>query len=213
MRLLGAVVLAAMIPLSLYACSEDESSPTKSTLLDGSTTTSKDGSGSSSGDPGAPTPDSSVVAEAGPDATPDSAVAEAGPDGATPDAGPDADAAPASNGTPCTQVDFDAVCGPTGGDCSATTTQVDVTFPTDAIPEQYAKHCVKVKVGTDIGFTGDFVFHPLEPHGGDTPTPIPTQTDNPDSGTLLVTMNAAGTYGFRCSVHPAVMWGAIQVVP
>jgi hypothetical protein len=211
MRLLVVLVAAAMIPVSLYACTEDAGAPTQSTYLDGSTIRPLDGSGSTVVDTGAPAPDAS---DSGPDgAKPEggTAVAEAGSDA-------DADAAPASNGTTCTQAEFDAVCGPTGGDCTGATAQINVTFPNDAIPVQYTNRCVKVKVGTDIDFAGDFVLHPLEPAGGDVPTPIPTQTANPPVGgsglpELVVKMTAAGTYGFHCVEHPTVMAGAIQVVP
>ena len=116
----------------------------------------------------------------------------------------------------CTQTEFDAPCGMQGGDCTAQNF-IDIAFPTDATPKQYVNNCVKVKVGTDIDFAGDFTKHPLEPAGGDTPTPIPNQTTNPPNGTsgmpeLIIKMNTKGTYGFQCGFHPTVMYGAIQVV-
>jgi plastocyanin len=126
-----------------------------------------------------------------------------------------------STGTPvrCTQAAFDAPCSASGGNCTGPqNTQIDIAFPTTAAPAQYVNNCVKVKIGTDIDFAGDFTMHPLEPNGGDTPTPIPTQTTNPPNGTsgmpeLVIKMTTAGTYGFQCRSHPSSMFGAIQVVP
>jgi hypothetical protein len=61
---------------------------------------------------------------------------------------------------------------------------------------------------------GNFSSHPLEPNGGDVPTPIPPLTSaNPAGGKLAITMTKAGTYGYQCNVHPGFMFGAIQVVP
>jgi hypothetical protein len=120
----------------------------------------------------------------------------------------------------CTQAELDQPCSGAGGDCTGPeNTKIDIVFPTAADPAQYASHCVKVKVGTDIVLTGDFLKHPLRPKGGDTPSPIPNQTTNPPNGAsgkpeLVVPMATAGTrYGFECGIHGGGMFGAIQVVP
>jgi len=111
-----------------------------------------------------------------------------------------------ASGVRCTQAEFDQ------GDFTAMTA-VEITFPTDSAPAQYTNRCAKVKVGTVVTFSGSFSSHPLEPRGGDTPTPIPSQTMDVAGGGLDVTMTTAGTYGFECAFHPTIMFGAIQVVP
>jgi len=112
----------------------------------------------------------------------------------------------------CTQAEFDQPIGPGGGDFTAMT-DVEITFPTDGAPAQYTNRCAKVKVGTTVTFSGSFSSHPLEPNGGDTPTPIPADTMDVDGGGLAITMTTEGTYGFECAFHPSIMFGAIQVVP
>ena len=112
----------------------------------------------------------------------------------------------------CTQADFDKVAGPGGGDFTAFP-GADITFPTTAAPQQYTNHCVKVKVGSKVTFAGAFAMHPLEPSGGDTPTPIVAQSTDVDGGAVGVTFATKGTFGFECSFHPAFMFGAVQVVP
>ncbi len=141
-------------------------------------------------------------------AAPDTAVADAA----------DATDAPSdqSSGAQvrCTQAEFDAVAAaPNGGDYTASSNVV-ISFPEDAPPQQYENRCVKVKVGATITFTGNFASHPLAAQGGDTPTPVPAKTNlAPEGGVLTVTMSAVGKYGFECDFHPDTMFGAIQVVP
>lgn len=125
----------------------------------------------------------------------------------------------------CTDADFDRACdlaGGNGGSC-VTEGEVAITFNTSAAPTQYQNRCVKVKAGTVVAFQGSFFQHPLEPAGGDVPTPIPTvmpktAAQEPaagDAGTpeVRVTTSAAGTFGFQCTYHPVQMFGAIRVVP
>lgn len=112
----------------------------------------------------------------------------------------------------CAQADFDAPAGANGGDLTAAAT-VEITFPTGASPAQYDNRCVKVKVGSTVTFKGSFFNHPLQPGGGDKPTPIVLQNSEPDGGALAVVMPAKGTFGFECTFHPSLMFGAIQVVP
>jgi plastocyanin len=73
--------------------------------------------------------------------------------------------------------------------------------------------CATVKVGASVTFTGSFRQHPLEPAGGDTPNPIPSTETDPPTGRLVVVMTSPGTFGFQCTFHPTLMFGAIRVVP
>ncbi len=125
------------------------------------------------------------------------------------------DAAPADTGAivgGCSQADFDAPAGLFGGDFTAQP-NVDVTFPTGSAPMPYTNRCAKVKVGSTVTFKGSFFHHPLQPSGGDEPTPIVLTSFDPDGGSLVVTMPVKGTYGYECMFHPSIMLGAIQVVP
>lgn len=133
-----------------------------------------------------------------------------GPGGSDRDAGGDANLPTTS--VRCTQAEFDHVADPAvGGDYTADDS-VTITFPLESKPAQYTNRCIKVKVGAEVTFTGDFSRHPLEPSGGDTPTPIPNRPSVP-TGSLSLTMSDAGTFGFECGMHPTIMFGAVQVVP
>jgi plastocyanin len=112
----------------------------------------------------------------------------------------------------CSQASFDAPAGANGGDFTAQA-NVDVTFPTGVSPAQYTNRCAKVKAGSTVTFKGSFLNHPLQPSGGDAPTPIVLTNMDPDGGSLVVTMPTKGTYGYDCTFHPSLMFGAIQVVP
>jgi plastocyanin len=108
----------------------------------------------------------------------------------------------------CSQAEFDAA------DNTGAAGPFAVTFPVAPGPAQYTNNCIKVKVGAVVNFTGSFLNHPLEPNGGNSPTPIPASTAvDPPGGTLAVTMTTAGTFGYQCNFHPGTMFGAIQVVP
>lgn len=159
----------------------------------------------------APTPGTDAAGGADTSSNPDGG---GGPDSAKPDT------SVATRTVRCTQAEFDAPCTAPGGGSCLTSTQVDVSFPTTGAPAQYVNRCVKVKVGTKIDFAGSFASHPLQPQGGDTPTPIvlTNGANSPPVGTsgmpeLIITMSTAGTYGFECQLHPDSMFGAIQVVP
>ncbi len=69
-----------------------------------------------------------------------------------------------------------------------------------------ANRCMIVKKGQQVAFEGNFMTHPLGPLGGNGPNPF---SSVPDTG--KVSFPNAGTFGFACSVHPAML-GAIQVV-
>lgn len=70
-----------------------------------------------------------------------------------------------------------------------------------------AERCMKIQVGQTVTWSGDFTAHPLVPQGGDTPNPV----SGVDTATGQVTFAKAGTFGYACSFHPAMV-GAIQVV-
>jgi plastocyanin len=191
-----AIVLATLAvgPVALYACAEE--------------------SGTVPGPKPLPTSDASPAVDSGADATPGDA-------NGTKDAA-DAKTPPAIR---CSEAELDAPCdlaGGTGGNCVAET-EIPIDFNVGAAPAQYTNHCVKVKTGTVIVFRGSFFQHPLEPAGGDTPTPIPrlvpaTAGDEPAAGDAgkpetRVTTSAAGTFGFQCVYHPVSMFGAVRVVP
>lgn len=90
---------------------------------------------------------------------------------------------------------------------------VTITFSRGANPLQYTNNCATVKVGAEVRFEGSFFQHPLEPAGGDVPTPIPTVDREVDGGALVVRPDRAGTFGYQCQFHPVQMFGAIRVAP
>ncbi len=151
------------------------------------------------------------------------AVVDAGRDGSTtttttPDAGRTDLPAPDSGtgakvAVRCTQADFDADNALGKGGDYTKFGGADISFPLTAAPAQYNLPCVKVKVGSGITFFGNFQLHPLEPNGGDIPTPIPTQAAKTPMDTLTFNVPTAGTFGYQCSFHAGTMFGAIQVVP
>lgn len=114
----------------------------------------------------------------------------------------------------CTQADFDKTASTTGGGGDFTASPgVVILFPPAPEPLQYSNRCSKVKVGSTVSFQGRFSVHPLQPKGGDTPTPIPSQSADLPGDMLAITFTAKGTFGFQCNFHPSIMFGAIQVVP
>lgn len=139
-----------------------------------------------------------------------STTPEAGKDSATDTSVPDTSITPAA--VRCTQAEFDAPAGPNGGDYTAFP-GVDITFPMGGAPEQYKQRCAKVKVGSDVTFSGNFAAHPLEASGGDVPSPVPTQSTTPDGGALTFKVPNQGRFGYQCNFHPSSMFGAILVVP
>ncbi len=147
--------------------------------------------------------------------SPATSATDAGADSATAEGGATPDAGQADTGTAtirCTQADFDKPAGPGGGDFTSFG-GVDISFPTGNTPMQYTNHCAKVKVGSSVTFAGSFVNHPLGPSAGaPANTPIPSQADDTDGGTLTFSVPNAGTFGFECQFH-ASMFGALQVVP
>jgi hypothetical protein len=135
-------------------------------------------------------------------------VVDAGPAGAA-DASP-SPTATATNPIPlplrCSDAELAANDKTDGG-------ALEIVFNTLADPIPYSNRCSTVKVGATVVFAGSFKQHPLEPAGGDVPSPIPqVSADTPDMR-LRVPMTSAGTFGFECDFHPNQMNGAIRVVP
>ena len=198
-----AVLLVPMLALaSLYACSSSSNPAPAGTGGDGAPSETGTGNDTSTGS------DTSTRDTSTTDSPTDGPGQDADADAATADE-PDGFVPPIP--VPCTQAQFDAndMTGLAG---------IAIVFPNAGAPVQYTNHCVKVSVGTVVTFEGKFSAHPLVPHGGDLPTPIPSQSINPPVGAsgfpeLDVTMDTAGNYGFRCNAHPGIMFGAIQVVP
>jgi hypothetical protein len=81
------------------------------------------------------------------------------------------------------------------------------TTPTDP------NRCMKLKAGSSVTWIANpsFNTHPLEPDGGDTPSPFDA-LDAGGSKTLRITFPEAGVYGFQCHNHSG-MTGAVQVLP
>ena len=118
------------------------------------------------------------------------------------DAGAKSDTGASSAFAQCTDAELDADDHTAGG--------ADVTFPAGAAPAQYTPHCVRIKAGQTVTFTGSFPSHPLA-NDGETVTPIPAHAT---TGTeLKVSFPAAGTFGFHCDFHPTSMFGSVKVVP
>jgi plastocyanin len=118
------------------------------------------------------------------------------------DAGTTSDTGANSAFTQCSAAELDAD--------DHTASGATVTFPTGAAPAQYSPHCVRIKAGQTIKFTGSFPSHPLA-NDGETVTPIPAHST---TGTELdVSFPAAGTFGFHCDLHPTSMFGSVKVVP
>jgi plastocyanin len=128
----------------------------------------------------------------------DAPPGDAGADGsdAAADAGDAGDAAGPVNG--CT----------TFVDRSAPSDTRQIDFPTGVNPTQYNPPCMQIAVGQTVTFAGSFMHHPLEPFGGDSSNPI-TSTSTGNSAPF--TFPAAGTFGFHCSAHPGIMFGAVLV--
>jgi plastocyanin len=67
--------------------------------------------------------------------------------------------------------------------------------------------CIRIKAGQTVTWEGSLEAHPLLPSGGDSPSPV----SGVDTTTGEVTFPSAGTFGYVCDVHPAML-GAVEVV-
>jgi len=103
----------------------------------------------------------------------------------------------------------------------ASTTAVDKTASTTTTVTfsdllVYDPPCIRIKVGSSVTWSGNFVAHPLQ--GGTASTPDPTSpikfTIGADAGPVTVTFPNAGAFGYYCTIHGAFgMKGAVFVVP
>jgi len=86
----------------------------------------------------------------------------------------------------------------------ASATDHPVTFPSGALPAQYAPSSVEAGVGDTVTFGGAFASHPLVWGDGDFPT---------QSGGIsqAYTFTHAGTFTFHCAIHPTTMFGDVHV--
>jgi plastocyanin len=123
-------------------------------------------------------------------------------DAEMPDAATEPDASDASLATyqSCTEAELDAV--------DHLATGADVSFKAGVA--QYTNHCVRIRVGKDVGFYGPFDIHPLAGNG-EVGSPVPSLATGSDSGRIV--FGAAGTFGFHCTSHAQTMWGTIKVIP
>ena len=121
----------------------------------------------------------------------------------TPDASTADAASAAVNG--CAAADFAASDHTAANDARA------ISFPSSGAPMQYSPHCMTVKVGQSVTWSGNFLAHPLEAVGGDAGNPIMLTSSS--GGSMSVTFPAAGTFGFDCANHPTLMLGAVRVTP
>ena len=83
-------------------------------------------------------------------------------------------------------------------------------FPENGMPAQYNVPCMTIRVGQKVTWKGSFQRYPLEPSGGLTPSPIEL-TDDGDEESFR--FRRVGVYGFRAITQPALMLGAINVLP
>ncbi len=92
--------------------------------------------------------------------------------------------------------------------CTSFTAGMTVTGPSGDNPSQYTPNCIQIAKGGMVTWNADFTVHPLQPSGGNTPTPIMLTS----SGTTVsFTFPNTGTYGFECQAHPSIMFGAVEV--
>jgi len=179
---------------------------------DGAGTPDGTSTGADTGNGGADTGNGGTDTGAGSDSAPadggrpkkDAAGSDAAGNDAGTDAGPTDSAPPPYDGGPLNSCNAgNYVDKSNGGQVQRT-----ITFPA-GIPGNftYSIPCMRVKVGQTVQFDGNFANHPLEPLGGNVPTPF-TLTNT--GLTQQFTFNTAGNYGFHCQNH-ATMLGAIEV--
>jgi plastocyanin len=97
-------------------------------------------------------------------------------------------------------------------------TNTTVTFDDTLV---YTPPCIRIKAGSSVTFTGDFMLHPLQGGtvNGATRTPDPASpiklTSGADGGmSAMFAFPTAGNFGYYCTIHGGIgMKGAVFVVP
>jgi plastocyanin len=140
--------------------------------------------------------------------SPTDAGADSAPIVCSGDSGPDLDGATGLNDCPLVvdggpAIWYDRTCA------TETTLQWNLTVtPYDT------NRCMKIKAGSSVTWVANpsFNTHPIEPLGGDEPSPFDA-LDAGGSKSLRVTFPEAGVFGYHCHNHPTAMEGVIQVLP
>lgn len=141
------------------------------------------------------------------DAGVDGFVSDASASDASVDAGP-----AAING--CTPADFAA------NDHTAPADSRIIQVLNDMTPAQFSPHCMRVKVDQLVTWQGNLADHPLDfvlgtdgagPDAGSFTATVGAPDGSPDINTVIA--HQPGSIAFKCSNHPAIMFGAVQVVP
>jgi plastocyanin len=108
-------------------------------------------------------------------------------------------------------------CTPAGATDLTGSASAAVTFPGAGFA--YSPRCIKVRVGAEVAFSGDFAFHPLQGGAVVGGTPVaastgPFATPTSTGTTATFAMSAAGSYPYYCTLHAALgMAGAVFAVP
>ena len=92
--------------------------------------------------------------------------------------------------------------------------------PIDATAAQYAPHCMRIKVGQNVTWKSDFTHHPLNvtyvadrDASADASTVVVIGGPDGSNDIETVTPGQTGRLLFACDAHPAVMFGAVEIVP
>ncbi len=114
----------------------------------------------------------------------------------------------------CTPADFAA------NDHTAEADSRIIQAPIDKTATQFSPHCMRVKVDQLVTWQGDLADHPLHfvldadgsgPDAGSFTGTLGAPDGSPDIDTMIA--HQPGSIAFTCSDHPAIMFGAVQVVP
>ena len=108
--------------------------------------------------------------------------------------------------------------------CDSTTavdkTASGATTVTFSDLQVYDPACIRIKAGSSVTWSGNFVLHPLEGGtvNGSAKMPDPASpiklTAGADAGSVTFNFPSAGTFGYYCTLHAAFgMKGAVFVTP